>query len=287
MRSADAPDRVNDPRVGAAALKREFTLLDRALQRRPDADVTFDASSVPARVLAALRASWRERAIMEYRSTTLFAAIANQLVIAGEPPETTAVMLRMAQDEARHGARCLAVVRALGGDASLPTELGVEPLAEHEGTTPRERVLRNVLYTTCLSEMVAIAQFVDTLEHTREPYFHEQLRQLLADEILHGQFGFHYLDSIRPWLVDHPQVVESTAEYLQFAFGVLEAALAPPLPAQLPELPDDALRVGLSDPRRRRDVFYATIEEAIVPGLERFGIAAARAWTSRRRVLPG
>ena len=38
----------------------------------------------------------------------------------------------------------------------------------------------------------------------------------------------------------------------------------------------------LPDPARAREVFHATLEGAVLPALERYGIRAQRAWTERR-----
>jgi hypothetical protein len=149
--------------------------------------------------------------------------------------------------------------------------------------SPEERALRNVLYTTSLSEMVAVAMLVDELDRTTDPFLREAVRQILSDEVLHGQFGFHYLEAWRPWLDRHPEAVAGLERYLQHAFVVIEAELAGP-PRAPKKLTDDEQALGLPDGARHRDIFYGAMEQAIVPGLERLGIAAGKSWRERRRL---
>jgi hypothetical protein len=46
----------------------------------------------------------------------------------------------------------------------------------------------------------------------------------------------------------------------------------------------DAIELGVLVPRRAHEVFYGTVEHAIIPGLEARGVPAARAWRERRRL---
>jgi hypothetical protein len=141
------------------------------------------------------------------------------------------------------------------------------------------------VYGSCLSEVVNAARFVDALEVMSDPFVREATRRLLADEVLHGQFGFYLLEVYRPWLESHPDARVRLARYLRHAFAVFERAHASaPLPPRDRGPTADELAVGIPDPWRMRDVFYQTVEHAIVPGLERFGIAAGNAWRRRRLV---
>lgn len=47
-----------------------------------------------------------------------------------------------------------------------------------------------------------------------------------------------------------------------------------------------AVELGVTDPLRFREVFYGTVENAIVPGLEQFGIEAGRAYAERASHAP-
>jgi hypothetical protein len=118
------------------------------------------------------------------------------------------------------------------------------------------------------------------LDTMSDPFLRDVTRQLLSDEVLHGQFGFHYLEAWKDWLETHPEVIASLGRYLKHAFAVLERQLsgvgAPPK-----DLSADDRALGLPDPARLPETFYLTVTGAIVPGLERFGIEAGKAWAER------
>jgi hypothetical protein len=244
----------------------------------------FDAKAYDPRAVEQARAMWKVRMLSEYRSTSVFSALAAQLMEARASLEATTVVLRMGQDELRHAEACGEALVALGAkaaEATIDEPVVVAPLALHKGSTVEERALRNVIYGCSLSEIVNTARFVDALDTMSDPFLKDITRQLLSDEVLHGQFGFFYLEEWRGWLEANPQVLVSLARYLRHAFVVLEKQLsgvgAPPK-----TLTVDERALGMPDPARLPETFYATIEGAVVPGLERFGIEAGKAWRERR-----
>ena len=263
----------------------EALRFDRALDRIAPSEHRFDPSLYSAEAVAVVAAQWRYRMAFEHRSSTVFSQLAAQLYEANASLDAKVVMLRMAADELRHTGRCAAVIEALdpsAGVARVEVDLEVQPLARHGSATPEERALRNVIYTTCLSEMVACARFVATLDRTTDPFLRDAMRRLLADEVLHGQFGFHYLGANQDWLAAHGEVRASIERYLVHAFAVIEEELAPRPP--FAELSDEAKALGADDFALAREVFYGTMEGAIVPGLEQQGLAAAASWKARKRL---
>jgi hypothetical protein len=268
--------------LSGTPIETELATINAGLQRIEAPLEPFDASPYPPAAILQVRNEWMRRMVVEHRSSMVFAQLAQQLFEANATLDTIVVMMRMAQDELRHTATCAEAIVTLGGEARVETDFVVEPLARHGAATAEERALRNVIYTTCLSEMVACARFVATLDHTTDPYLRGMVRRLLADEVLHGQFGFHYLTAWSPWLDGHPDVRRSLERYLVHAFAVLEEELAPKPPFAAPSAAVRAL--GGADPELAREVFYGTVQGAIVPGLERLGLEAERAWTERQRL---
>lgn len=268
------------PALSETPLAEEHRRVAAALERlEPRADLRFDPAPYPAEVVAKVREQWRTRMVFEHRSSTVFTQLAAQLYEANATLDAQLVMLRMSQDELRHTATCADVVRALGGEAEGEADLTVEPLARHEGESPEQRALRNVLYTTCCSEMVACARFVATLDRMSDPYLREVNRRLLADEVLHGQFGFHYLEAWRDWLDDNADERAALERFLTIAFRALERELAPA--GRFAPLTDAEVALGADDPAQAREVFYGTMTAAVIPGLERFGVDASRCWRDR------
>lgn len=245
----------------------------------PSATAAFDPGAYDPAAVEKLRAMWGSRMASEHRSTAVFAGLAAQLMEAAAPIDFVAMALSMAQDELRHTELCAGLVRAAGGDARCEVEVGVGTLPTHGQVSPEERVLRNVVYGSCLSEMVNSARFVDALETLGDPCVRDVTRQLLSDEVEHARFGFHYLDTMKPWLDEHPEVRVSLAKYLRRAFKVFEATYAGP--GTKTALSDDERALGLPDLERLRSVFDQTVRGAIIPGLEQRGIAAEEAWRTR------
>jgi hypothetical protein len=276
-------ERVLDATLSSTPLAKEYATLREQLARCGTSTDAFDPKPYDPRAVDAAREMWRVRMQVEHRSTTVFAQLASQLMEANASLDAKAVMLRMAYDEMRHTENCADVLRAMGEQPEVVVDVSCAPLATHKRSTPEQRALRNVIYTTCMSEMVAVARFVDTLDEMEDPYLRDRTRLLLADEILHGQFGFHYLTAWKPWLDAHPDEVRSLERYLVHAFAVIEEMLAgPPVPRV--HRTKDEIALGLPEPARSREIFFQTMEHATVPGLERFGIDAGKSWRERRRL---
>ena len=260
----------------------EYRAASSALARVGAPADAFDASAYDPRAVARARAHWSKRMVDEYTSTTVFSALASQLVEASAALDTTAVALRMAHDELVHAEACARVVVAMGGVGRRMRETDIVPIARHPGCSPEERAMRNVIFTTCLSEMNSIAFLITSLDRIADPYLRDVTRHLLSDEVLHGSFGFSYLEAWTPFLEEHRSTRASVSSYLRFAFAVVEREFGRGYPERR-ALSSDELALGVVDAGDAAEVFRTTMTDAVVPGLERFGLDADDAW--RRRTL--
>jgi hypothetical protein len=268
-------------------LRAEHDRILRSLRRGADAPIAHapEAIAIEAldpRAVEASRRVWSRRMIHEHASSAVFARLVPQLMECGASLEHCTSALRMAQDELHHGALCADVVRALGGEPRLPPTVTTAPLPEHAGCGPLERALRNVLFVGCLAETVAVASTAEEREQTREPYVLRVITQISADEVLHARFGWSFVKEAAPALDADARA--RTSRWLRVAFRYLEReemlevpSLAPPPEA----LREEGLRIGVCDNLATRELFYETIREVIVPGLEAAGLAAADAWAHR------
>jgi len=263
-------------------IETEYRELDRSIARVAPANLAFDGSSYDPAAVTRARRMWSNRMVNEYTSTTVFSQLAAQLVEANATLDATAIVLRMGQDELRHAEICGQVVRALGKDPRRARSTAVTPIARHPGCSAEERAIRNVIFTTCLSEMNSVAYFVSTLEQMRDPYLRHVTRQLLADEVLHGRFGFTYLEAWSDWLAPRPDVRASIGRYLRFAFAIVEQEFTAGEHRDANLGPDDQV-LGVVSAGFAADVFREAMLRAVVPGLERFGIPAEDAWRRRAR----
>ena len=240
------------------------------------------AGLVGGELTPAAIATWRGRMINEHGSARVFDAVADQLARAGFDADTVATCRGFADEERTHGALCGAVVEALGGEARAPA-LARRELPEHEDAgSPLEAALRNVLSVSCLSETVAVALIGAEREEMPDGPLRALLTRIWSDEIGHARFGWTVATAHVPALDDAAR--ERLGRYLAVAFGHLEAHELAHLPATA-ATPEGSAALGLCSGAEARELFYATVDEVIVPGLERLGLAARAAWQARRAPL--
>jgi hypothetical protein len=260
----------------------EYRIVDQALQSCTPPSTRFESARYAPDLLEKARLHWNDLMRVEYESASVFVDLATQVREIHATIDVQVVILRMAQDELRHAAHCARVVEALGGEACV-SEPTPRHATRHPDCSPEESVLRNVIYACCLSEMVNAARFAKRISETSDPFMRDALRSLLAEERLHAQFGFFYLESRRPWLDAHPDVRESLTRYLRYAFAILEAEMGT-VPSGARPLTDAERAMGLPDFTELSTTLEETILNASAPGLERFGIDATAAWQKRGQI---
>jgi hypothetical protein len=268
------------PEPGRGPIAKEYRALADALSRVSGPDVAFRPQDYDPASVHEARARWKKRMVDEYGSTTVFSGLAAQLVEANATLDSCAVMLRMAQDEFRHAEICGRVVLAMGGSNRVKDRTtDVVPLPRHEGCGAEERALRNVL-VTCVSETYSTAFFAASLERMTDPYLRAVTRELFADEVLHGRFGLYFLGDWADWLVTRPEVRASLSRYLRLVFATCEREFVRGPEEERPRGKDgDAL--GLVPFALGREIFEATMGQALAPALEHFGLDARGAWRNR------
>lgn len=220
-------------------------------------------------------ATWRGRMINEHSSARVFEGLARQFAEAGLPQEVVDECAGFAAEERRHGVLCGAVVEALGGEAYAEIPDGSE-YPEHEDAESRlEAALRNMLSICCLSETVAVSLIGAERLEMPESELKELLTRIYADEVGHSRFGWRMLGQLGA-KIDFA-MKERLGDYLEVALAHLVEHELSHLPiASTP--PADGVVYGLCSGRDARVLFFDTVEQVIVPGLEAHGIPAARAW---------
>lgn len=230
-------------------------------------------ADMPALREAAI-ATWRGRMINEHGSARVFDGLAKQLAAAGLGDVVDEV-LGFAAEERRHGVLCGAVVEALGGEARAEIEDGAEYPAHEDAATPLEAALRNMLSICCLSETVAVSLIGAERIEMPSGELRDLLTRIYSDEIGHSRFGWRLLGRVAPTL--DKATKGRLADYLEVAFAhLVEHELAHLPVASQP--PPEGVVYGLCSGADARVLFFETVEEVIVPGLEIHGIPAGRAW---------
>jgi hypothetical protein len=219
--------------------------------------------------------TWRGRMINEHSSARVFEGLALQFRAAGVLDLVDEVH-GFASEERRHGVLCGAVVEALGGEAVAQIPDG-EPYPDHaDARSPLEAALRNMLSICCLSETVAVSLIGAERIEMPDGELRELLTKIYADEVGHSRFGWRTLGRLAPSL--DAAMKDRLGDYLEVAFDhLVEHELA-----HLPEAsqpPAEGVALGLCSGSDARKLFFDTIEQVIVPGLEVHGIPAGRAWS--------
>lgn len=226
-------------------------------------------------------ATWRGRMINEHSSARVFEGLAEQFAAAGYDDVVPEVR-GFAAEERRHGVLCGSVVEALGGEALAEIPEGDEYPAHEDAETPLEAALRNMLSICCLSETVAVSLIGAERLEMPEGELRDLLTGIYADEVGHSRFGWRTLDRIAPTL--DKATKERLADYLEVAFAHLVEHELSHLPLSSNPPPEGAV-YGLCSGADARVLFFDTLVDVIVPGLEAHGIPARRAWVAAREAL--
>jgi len=237
---------------------------------------------VPAALKTSANLTWLGRMVNEHASAAVFEGLAGQIVAAGLDESLREECLVFAEEERRHGAMCGAVVVAAGGRA-LATVPEPEPFPRHLDTTPLVALARNLVSIACMAETVAVALIGEERDAMPAGPLHDLLTRIWADEVGHARFGWRVLPTLVARL--SPDERRDLEDYLPVAFEHLERHELEHLPlAAHPKAGGEAF--GLCSGRDARDLFYATVAQAILPGLEQAGLAATQAWSKRQEHRP-
>ncbi len=224
--------------------------------------------------------TWHGRMVNEYASHRVFNELASQLQAAGLDAADVAKCREFAAEEKHHGVLCGAVVEALGGHAhaQLPEP---PPFPAHSDVGPLEAALRNLLSISCLSETVAVSLIGAEREEMPEGPLRELLTEIYADECGHANFGWRLVGQLVPTL--DAVAKQRLSAYLTVAFAHLEHHELGHLPLES-QPPAHGVVLGLCSGAEARELFYATIESVIVPGLDALGLDGTGAWAGRQTV---
>jgi hypothetical protein len=223
-------------------------------------------------------ATWRGRMRNEYGSARVFEGLAQQLARVGFDAASVRACAAFADEERRHGVLRVAVVEALGAEAVATLDEPVVFPSHRDASSPREAVLRNLLSISCLSETVAVSLIGAEREEMPEGSLRTLLTTIWSDEVGHARYGWRLVTELAPDLDAHER--DGLARYLRLAFAHLERHELAHLPTeQVP--PPEGVLLGLCAGRDARALFYDTVTDVIVPGLEALGLAADAAWRAR------
>jgi hypothetical protein len=210
---------------------------------------------------------WTKRSVAEQEATSRFAFYAWRMRALGVPSRFEEETLAASADEKRHLALCLGVAGRFRMEA-LPLEPVHYKLIRPD--TP-EQLLWDMVASCCFSETINVALLSTTLRFAQDPEIREATRELLADEVKHSRLGWAFLAWGRSQGLG-ASLAGGLATMLMTVSG-------PPLFSNAPHREDDASyrHLGDADISERRQLFFETVDEVILRGLEEQGIATDRA----------
>ena len=136
---------------------------------------------------------------------------------------------------------------------------------------------------SCLSETVAVGLIRGEQEDAGPPEMGACLEQILADEVQHARFGWMVLRELSSQLP--VELKQRLSAYLVFAFRSLHEHEMLHLPVH--SRPTEAIaKLGVCDGATSRALYFDTVEQVIIPGLEEHGLNARAAWEASLRPLP-
>lgn len=258
-----SPERAHAPRLD----------LRRAARRDPIP--SLELGGVSAADLDAARTSWKERMVSEHVSARVFATLVTQTMAAGLPADETHRVAAMIRQELDHARLCARVLLALGTEPvhDLPQ---LEVVPDHADASPMEALLRNVISVGCCSETVAVALVATEREQAGPPALRRVLDQILRDEIKHSRFGWRLVSRLAPSIsaADRASLDDYLVDAFDHQIRFHGAFLG------MGDASEAGVAIGAPHGRSNWLVFVATMEDIVVPGLERCGFAAARAWSA-------
>ncbi len=253
----------------------------------------FDASRYSLALRREAARQWARRACAEHGSIHQFSAVMHGLCEARVGLELLGALARLITDEVRHAELCAAMAVALLPEGGEP-ELFAWPTPDapwHDAPGPEQPqallawAADAILIACCLGETISRPMYEALIVVTTDPVAEQVVRQILRDEHLHAAFGWDALALLLPAL--EPAGRAQVQERLRRALGGFEATTA--CGYTIDEVAGRAITVergeaanlGLLTSEQYAMIFFATIEQEVIPALHALGLDPAAAWAGR------
>ena len=243
------------------------------------------AAVAPERAHPRAAKIWRNRHRFELLAAARFASLAEHLAERGASSVIVELARSAVEDEKRHARLCAELAAHFSASPSEashglgPIEVPL-PRAPRLGpkATPRVALLYELVAMSCITETLSTTLLGELVDQAAPGRPRDVMHEILRDEVSHARIGWAYLAEIPR---DGAQSL--IAHYLP---AMLAGTVTEELFDETEESPEVAALIGLGQlPRTmRRELFEATLEEVVFPGLARFGIdpSAGRHWLARR-----
>jgi len=221
-------------------------------------------SELPEPVRRRAAGVWKFRAQAEAIAAGRFQQIARDLRRTGAPQVVVELSEQAAQEEARHIALCIELIRALGGNVDPPPipHLEIEPRLACQ----KRGLLLQVVATCCINETISAAILAEMMRVARPGLVHDTIQEILRDEINHGRIGWA--------LLAHEAAQGPLEDVAENITWMLDAAITDELLAGQEAVDPDSESADLGTlPRTSRfRLFQDALSDLVFPGFESFSI---------------
>jgi hypothetical protein len=156
-------------------------------------DTLEPAAYAPA-LVTAVRGSWTELAMNEYRAFAFFAEVLHALALARAPLDLLGMASDFVADEALHVELASRIAMELGGAEPRHLDLDSLSIAGDRTLTPFERANEVVLRVSCVAETFSGGMGRGAREVSKHPLLRGVYDIVLADEARHERFGGLYFE---------------------------------------------------------------------------------------------
>lgn len=252
---------------------------------------TFDRGRYDAALVERARREWAHRAVAEYQSTAQFAQLLHRLTRLGAPLELIGAACRLPLDECRHAELCAKMAELLGGRASHPVT--TDGLALFEGEEARGGELfacvMTVLTVCCFGETLSVPM-LEALHVVATDEVPARVAQIIgADEGYHASFGWEALSWMLPRLDEAgrarlERALPASMAHFEYVVGASPKMLERLAGGTLEIGAGEGPNLGTLEPDEYGAIFYHTMEQEILPGLDALGLDGRGAWAARLTV---
>lgn len=254
------------------------TLMD----RRHDIDWAFDATRYDDAAVSRARWEWSARAVAEYESTAQFAQYVHRLTLIGAPVELIGAATRLVTDECRHAELCARLADAMGGRRA---QVGRDGLQLYDIDDLHVACALTVLAVCCFGETLSVPMFRALTVVTTDPLAARVATIIAGDEEYHARYGWEALR----WFVERADPAQHR-RMLDLLPGLMAhfERICHGSPDTYERLAGVELVVeeggpnlGTLPPDTYAGIFYATMEDTILPQLDELGLRGFESWQIR------
>jgi hypothetical protein len=239
---------------------------------------------------------WGGRARAEYGSVHQFTILAHTLCNARIELHVLGALARLVTDEVRHAELCAEMARTVfpEGSSEAPEAFRFSrPRAPWPDPPPASAnahallawAARAIAVACCIGETLSRPMLDAIALVATDPVAESVARQIGRDEHLHATFGWETLEHLLPRLDDEGR--RALEARLATAFAGVEATTACGITVE--NVAGRALEItrgtepnlGTLTDLQYAMIFFATMEEQVIPRFEALGLPARRAWHER------